>query len=400
MSFFKYTAKNEHNETVKGKVEAKDKNLAASILTNRGLLVIEIKAFDESSFSVLKSSLTGVKEDDVVNVTRQLSTMITAGLPLSTALSILTEQSRSEVSILMSDILKEVEGGNTFSEALAKKPKIFSRVYIQLVKAGEVGGVLDEILARLADTMEKQKEFRGKTKGALIYPLIVVIAMVVVAFVMMIFVIPKLTQMYDDFGAELPLATQILINISNFFVNFWWAMIAIMVGGVASIKNWRKTEIGDKIVDDFLFKIPVFGELRKKVILTELSRTLSLLLSAGISLIKGLQIVAEGIDSINYRLMLKEVLSRIEKGIPLSQALSVHKAFPPILYQMASVGEETGKLDEVLLRLSMYFEMESEQAVKNLTTALEPMIMIVLGLGVGLMVVAIIMPIYSLTSQF
>ncbi len=400
MPFFKYIAKNEHNETVKGKVEAKSKSIAASILISRNLLVINILPLEQGSFSFIKGMTSGIKEDDVVNLTRQLSTMITAGLPLSTSLSILAEQGRPEISALINDILRDIEGGKTFSQALEKKPKVFSRVYVQLIRAGEAGGVIDKILSRLADTLEKQKEFRGKTKGALIYPSIVVTAMVGVGFVMMIVVIPKLTEMYQDFGADLPFVTQLLIDISNVFVKYWWLMITFIFGGGFAFRNWRKTDSGDHIVDRFLLKMPIFGELKEKVIITEFSRTLSLLLNAGVSLINALRIVSEAIESVNYRDSLEMVAKKVEKGVPMSQALSASEIFPPILYQMTSVGEETGKLDEILLKLSVYFETESEQAVKNLTTALEPAIMIVLGLSVGVMVVAIIMPIYSLTSQF
>ena len=400
MPFFKYVVKNEHNETIKGKVEARDKNAAASILASRSLLVINVSPLDQNSLTYLTGMLSGIKTDDVVNFTRQLSTMITAGLPLSTSLSILAEQSRVEVSSLVSDLLRDIEGGSTFSAALEKKPKVFSRVYTQLIRAGEAGGVIDEILARLADTLEKQKEFKGKTRGALIYPAIVVVAMVGVGFVMMIVVIPKLTEMYQDFGADLPFVTQLLIDISNVFVKYWWAMITLIIGGGFLFKQWKKTDAGDRAFDKFMLKMPVFGVLKEKVIITEFARTLSLLLSAGVSLINALRIVSEAIESINYRDSLEAVAKKVEKGVPMSQALSTNEIFPPILYQMASVGEETGKLDEILLKLSIYFETESEQAVKNLTTALEPAIMIILGLSVGVMVVAIIMPIYSLTSQF
>jgi type IV pilus assembly protein PilC len=400
MPIFKYTAKNEHGDTIKGKVEARNENAAASILNTRSLIVIDVKPINDSALGALKGSLVGIKQDEIVNFTRQLSTMITAGLPLSNALAILAEQTNAEMGGLVNELLRDIEGGVSFAAALEKKPKIFSRVYVQLVRAGETGGVLDQVLAKLADNLEKQKEFRGKIKGALIYPIIVVFALVIVGFVMMVVVIPKLTQMYDDFGSELPFVTQILIDISNFFVNFWWLMIMGAIGGFILFQNWRKTKLGEQSYDSFLLKIPVFGVLRKKVILTDFARTLSLLLGAGVSLIDALDIVSEAMENVIYRNTLKGVTKQVEKGESLSGALGVHKTFPPILYQMISVGEETGKLDDVLLKISMYFEAESEQAVKNLTTALEPMIMIVLGLGVGFMVIAIIMPIYNLTSQF
>ncbi len=400
MPFFRYVAKNKYGESVKGKVEAQNANQAAAELSSRELLVIDIHALTEDSFGALKAALFGIKQGDVVNFTRQLATMITAGLPLASALSILVRQSKPEISRMVATLLQDIEGGNTFSKALAAQKKVFSRIYIQLVNAGETGGVLDEVLERLAENMEKEKEFRGKTQGALIYPIIVISAMFIVGGIMMVFVIPKLTEMYKDFGAELPLATQILIGVSNFFVKFWWLVIAMIAGGIAALGNWRKTDAGNIAIDRFLFKLPIVGELRKKVILTEFSRTMALLLGAGVSLLQSLEIVTEAVESIIYRMALKQASSQVEKGVALSEAISRYDQFPPILHQMMGVGEETGKLDEILLKVSKYFESESEQAVKNMTTAIEPLIMIVLGVGVGAMVIAVIMPIYNLTAQF
>ena len=400
MPYFRYTAKNEYGESVKGKVEARNIKQAAVELSTRHLLVIDIKPLTENSLAFVTSALFGIKFNDVVNFTRQLATMISAGLPLASALSILVQQSKSEMSRLVAQILQDIEGGDTFAKALSKHPDVFGSTYVQLVRAGEVGGVLDDILNRLADNMEKTKEFRSKTKGAMIYPIIVVIAMVAVAFIMMIFVIPQLTAMYDDFGAELPMATQVLVAISNFMVNFWWLILLLAAGGSVFFRKWVKTHDGKLIVDQFVMKIPILGDLLKKIALTEFARTLSLLLGAGISVLQALDIVTDGMDNLIYKEALQDVSSHVEKGVPISKALSKYEQFPPILHQMMSVGEETGKLDEVLGKLAKYFEQESEQAVKNLTTAIEPLIMIVLGIGVGAMVIAIIMPIYNLTSQF
>ena len=400
MPLYKYTVKNEHGDSITGKVEASSRNQAAALLSSRGLIVINIHAFGEDALSSITGLFNKVKHDDVVNFTRQLSTMITAGLPLATALSILQAQGTPEVVRMVSGLLKEVEGGSSFSSALAKQSAIFGRVYVQLVKAGELGGVLDQVLNRLAETMEKQKDFRSKTQGAMIYPIIVILAMIAVGFIMMIFVVPKLMSMYKDFGADLPLPTKILIGTSDFFVKFWWLFIILGIGGGAAFAQWYKTPVGQKTIDAFLFRIPIFGTLRKKIILTEFSRTLSLLLGAGVSLLEAMDIVSNAMESISYREALGIATKEVEKGTSLSQAISRFEIFPPILYQMVAVGEETGKMDEVLLKISSYFEAESEQAVKNLTAAMEPMIMIVLGIGVGLLVVAIIMPIYSLTSKF
>ncbi|HEX9817681.1 MAG TPA: type II secretion system F family protein [Patescibacteria group bacterium] len=400
MSIFSYTAKNAHGEIIKGKVEAQTKNQAATMLFNRSLLVINVIPIRDSGLAFMTRALNKVKHEDLVNFTRQLATMIGAGLPLATGLSILREQNNPAMSEVVGNLLREVEGGNTFAKALAKQSDVFDRIYIQLVKAGELGGVLDAVLDKLAENLEKDKEFRAKTKGAMIYPVIVLIAMIIVGFIMMVFVIPKLTAMYEDFGAELPLPTLILISIANFMTSFWWLFLLIVIGLVVIFRNWYKTTLGQKKIDAILLKIPIIGNLRQKIILTNFSRMLSLLLSSGVPLLSSLAIVSEAVGSILYRNALAEIYKKVEKGVSLSRALSVYKLFPGILHQMLAVGEETGKLDEVLLKLSTYFETESEQAVKNLTSAMEPLIMIVLGLGVGAMVIAIIMPIYSLTSQF
>lgn len=400
MPIFKYLAKNKSGENVKGKVEAVSRAQAASTLMGRDLFVIDITSLGQSSGFLANLTRSKIKFEELVNFTRQLATMINAGLPLATSLSILEEQSKTEMAKLTGNLLKDVEGGLNFSAALSKYKENFSRIYVQLVKAGEMGGVLDDVLDRLAITMEKEKDFRAKTKGAMVYPIIIVIAMIAVAIVMMVAVVPKLTVMYQDFGAELPGATKVLMGISGFFVNYWWlfAILASLAG--LFINFFRKTPRGELAIDKFLLKMPIIGVLKQKMVLTDFTRTLSLLLGAGVSLLEALDVVAGAINSAVYREQLKEVNKQVEKGVALSDAIARYENFPPILFQMVAVGEETGKLDEILSKISEYFEKESEYAIKNLTTAIEPMIMIVLGIGVGFIVVAIIMPIYSLTSQF
>jgi len=400
MPLFNYVAKNQHAETIKGKVEARSIAQAASALRARGLLVISIKQPSDEAFAFVANIISGIKQDDIVTFTRQLSTMITAGLPLTQSLSILSLQSKPAMSKVVGEIQREIEGGASFSKALSKFPRNFSPIYVQLVKAGEIGGVIDDVLNRLADNMEKDKEFRGKTKGAMIYPVIVILGLVVVAAIVMIYVVPQLTSMYDDFGAELPLLTRLLIGLSDLFVKLWWIVLSILGVGGFIFNKWVKTEKGHRTFDKFLFRMPLIGVLRSKIILTEFCRTMALLLKSGISLLQALEIVSDASTSVTYSDALKDSAKQIEKGISLSLAISRHSYFPPILQQMISVGEETGKMDEVLFKLSRYFESESEQAVRNLTAAIEPMIIIILGIGVGLLVIAVIMPIYNLTAQF
>lgn len=398
MERFRFKARSEKGELRKGVVEAQSEASAVEVLRDQKLIIVELHELgvSKSLFSVGQK----VKFDDVVNFTRQLSTMIGAGLPLTDALSILQIQVTPALQSKVADILRSIEGGSTFADALKAHPETFSRVYIALVSAGEAAGVLDTILIRLADTLEKQREFREKTKGALIYPVIVVIGMLLVSAVMMIFVLPKLTVMYEDFNVKLPFITQVLIAVSTFMSKFWYIM-GLMIGvGVYVFAWWKKTKAGAYQYDVLLLKLPIFGKIKSMVLMTEFTRTLALLASAGVSLVESLTIVQEVADSEVMRRALAQVGKDVEKGNPLAVSLAKHSIFPMIVSQMTSVGEQTGKLDEILNRVAGYFESESEHAIKNLSTAMEPIIMVVLGVGVGFLIVAIVVPIYNLTSAF
>ena len=399
MQLFSYRAKNLEGQSVKGEVEARDADTAASLLRRQKLIIVSIKPVQKSPLVSILAFARRVRLDDTVLFTRQLSTMVAAGLPITDALRILELQARPAMAQVVSQILTDVEGGGSLSQSLEKRPKVFSKTYVSLVRAGESAGILDNILNRLADTMEKQKEFTGKVKSAMIYPMIVVIAMVAVSVIMMIFVIPQMTVMYQNFNAELPALTKGLMSVSAFFVNYWLLILGVIIGAFLFFKTWVKTTSGNLKFDQFLFRFPIIGKLRKFVILTEFSRTMGLLVSAGISIIDGLKITAEAVGSPIYREGLLGAARQVEKGLPLAVPLAQNPDFPPILSQMVSVGEETGKVDEVLTKISRYFESESEQGVATLTAAIEPLIMIVLGIGVGVLVIAVVLPIYNLTGS-
>lgn len=398
MERFRFKARTNAGDLRKGIVEAQTEATAVQVLRDQKLIIVELHQLGISSslFSFGKK----VKFEDVVNFTRQLSTMIGAGLPLTDALSILQVQVPPAFQSVVADILRSIEGGSTFADALTHHTDTFSRVYIALVRAGEAAGVLDTILVRLADTLEKQREFQEKTKGAMIYPVIVIIGMLLVTTVMMIFVLPKLTLMYKDFDVKLPWMTQFLISTSDFMVKFWYIMAMGVIAGIYLLRKWRSTKVGAFQFDQMILKVPVFGKIKSMVLMTEFTRTLALLASAGVSLVESLGIVREVADSEVMRKALDVVAKDVEKGNPLATSLAKHPIFPMIVSQMTSVGEQTGKLDEILNRVAGYFERESEHAIKNMSTAMEPIIMVVLGMGVGFLVIAIIVPIYNLTSAF
>jgi len=401
MKRYVFKAKNKTGGVVTGEVEAVDEVSAAKLVRGKGLLVLSIKTVFENPITFIKKLKDKITPSDVSTFTRQFATMVNAGLPVTESLLILRSQAKGSMGKVVSQILSDVEGGESMSKAFSKHPQAFSPTYIALVKSGEAGGVLDTVLVRLADDLEKQQEFKGRVKGALIYPMIIVIGMVIVAFIMMIFVVPKLTSLYSEFNAELPLPTRILMGISDAVIQFWPVTLSLAVGAYYGFKAYRKTEIGRLKTDELLYKIPIIGELQKQVALTELTSTLSLMTGAGVSILEGLNITANVVDNVTISNALKDVSSQVEKGYPVSFAFSRHPdVFPFILSQMVAVGEETGKMEEVLSKVSHVFEVESDQKVKTLTSAIEPIVMVILGLGVGFLVIAIILPIYNLTSQF
>ncbi len=403
MANFLYTAKAVNGDTVKGSVEASNVEQALNVIRQNNLTPITITENKKSVWSNLSldNFFGKVSESDVAIFTRQLSSMVNAGLPFAESMNILKKQTKNtHFAAVLDQVGKDVEGGTSLGGALEKHPDVFSRVYINLVKAGEAGGVIDKIFARLADSLEKSRSFHSKVKGALLYPLILLVLMFVVMFVMMVFVIPKLADLYKDIGASLPLPTVILIGVSNFFVNFWYLIIGGIVGAMFFYRSWGKTETGRAFFDDVKLKIPVFGRINRGVILVEFTRTLGLLLEAGVPIIESLRISTGIVNNVNYEKSLALSIEKVEKGAPLYDQIEQSEIFPPIVAQMVKVGEETGRLDDVLNRLSNYFENEADQLVKNVTTALEPFILVIIGLGVGLLVISIILPIYNLTSKF
>lgn len=402
MALFSYKATDQTGKPVKGTVEAPSTEAAARLLREKHLFIVTIQQAKAGlSLEFLLTRFRKVGSGEVVNFTRQLATMVVAGLSLPDSLTILRTQTTNPVFAgILSDIEHQIVGGGNLADSLGKYPDIFSPIYVALIRAGESSGTLDQVLERLASTLESQREFQSKVKGAMIYPIIIIVGMAVVVLVMMTVVIPKLTDLYKDFGIALPASTQLLITLSTFFVRFWWLMIAAGVVLVALFKRWRKTPIGELMVDSIILRIPLIGDLQRKVLLVEFTRTLAMLISSGIHLLLGLQILKNALGNVLFRNAIDAIAKKVEKGFPLGETFAQFDVFPPIVPQMMKVGEETGKLDDTLNKLSRYFETESEHLVRGLTTAIEPIIMVVLGVGVGFIVISVITPIYNLTSQF
>lgn len=401
MPLYSYKVLDASGKKLSGLVEAPNTEAAALVLRKRSYYIVDIWEKGKfASLRVLTNKFSTVGFTDIVDFTRQLATIINSGVPLTEALAILRLQTQNpRLSTVIGALIQNIEGGGSLSDSLGKFTSLFSPTYISLVRAGETSGKLDAMLLRLSDNLEKSREFRGRVKGAMLYPAFIVVGMLVVTAIMLIFVIPKLTEIYTGFGADLPAQTRFLIAISALVKNYWWGLIIALgfFGYIAML--WYRTDSGKKLVDRLLFALPVIGSLRKKIILVEFSRTLGILIASGVSLLDALSISSDAMDNRRFQEAIHDASEKVEKGSTLAEPLGQISFFPPIVSQMVATGEATGHLDDTLMKLSHYFEVEADEGLKGLTTVIEPLIMVVLGVGVGILVWSVIAPIYNLTGQ-
>lgn len=398
----KYAAKTRDGLTVKrGEIDAPDRDSAVRSLRERNLVVYSLTPVKTG---INLSSLIHrgkIPLPEKVKFTDQLASMISAGLPLTKSLELLVLQTKDGVmSETTQTILNEVESGSPLAKAMENRgEKAFSKSYVNLVKAGEASGKLDEVLQRLADSLEKDRQFRGKVTGALIYPAIVVTAMATVFILIVTFLIPQMTQIYESFGTNLPLSTRILIWMSNFITNWWWIAILLLIGIVSGLKFFLSTYVGKYYWTKLSFKMPIFGQIIVQSLIVEFTRTLGLLTQAGVPLVEALEIVRDGMSNVIYKKSVENFIEDVKHGYPLSQAIAKEETFPILVSQMLMVGEETGTVDQRFNSLAKYYEGEVDKVVRNLSTAMEPIIMIMLGILVGLLVISVILPIYQLTTS-
>lgn len=396
---FLYTGIDNNGLRQKGKIDASNEKEIVEFLQKSAITPLSISRSYTKRDDFL-SFLQNVNENDVVIFTRQLSSMISTGLTLIESLNILKEQlNKPKMQQVIAGIIADVSEGLPFSKALAKNPKIFPEIYISLIEAAETGGLLDKVLQRLADNMEKAEDLKKRVRSALFYPAIVVTGVLVVLAIMNLFVIPQLGKMYENLNIDLPLTTQIVLGMSQFFtVGFPYILIGL-VGFYFLFNRFSKTEKGMQTIDDIKLKLPVFGNIFMLSTLDEITRTLSILISSGTSIIQSLNIASRVASNYRYKVAVRNSSALVEKGVTLSQAFQNQNIFPPILIQMVRVGESTGRIDESLLKISEYFERDLDVKVKTLTTAIEPILIVVLGVTVAFLILSVITPIYSLISQ-
>lgn len=397
---FAYQARDKSGETKKGFVVALDRTNAEQLLSDNGLIIISLETKEDSLLERLNPFGRSVKSKDLVLFSRQLATLIAARMPLLQALRILESQiSNTRLIQVIRDLISSIENGESLSLALSKHPQVFGGIYISLVKSGELSGTLHKSLTYLADQLEKEYQLRSKVRSALTYPGFVIVTLFTVALLMFKFVLPKLTEVLKEQGGTLPFVSVVLIAITNFVNSYWWLIIIVVGAGIVGIRAYIGTVPGRYMWDAMKLRLPIVGNIFQRVYLVRFSRNLATLVAGGIPIIQSIQIIAEIVNNVIYRDILLTAAEQLAGGKSISESLSGYREFPSIVTQMIHVGEETAQLEEILDKLASFYEKEVDEKVSILTTLLEPVVMIILGLGVGALVAGILLPIYNLASS-
>ncbi len=399
MATFSYQARDGSGQTVSGTIDAADQAAAVSLLMNRNLMVTELKAASGVKVVGQKRFQGNVKAQDLVVFTRQLATMMAAGLPLVQSLSALEEQTESKAfKPVLHNVRERVEQGDSFSQALAQHPKVFNRLYVSMVEAGETGGLLAEILDRVASYLEATSRLKKKVKSAMTYPTIVCCIAILIALFLIIKVIPIFADIYKDFGAKLPAPTQMLINVSNVLREYF---VFCVIGAGALIfllVKLKRTKRGTEIWDRAKLRMPVFGKLIHKIAMSRFSRTFAALLRSGVPILETLRIVGQSSGNTLVEACVQQTAAAIERGDNLAAAMGQHKVFPPMLVRMVAAGEQTGKVDVMLEKISDFYDEEIEATLAALTSLIEPLLIVFLGVVVGTIVICMFLPIFKLNQ--
>lgn len=384
-----------------GLVRAPSLESAADILLEKGFTILSLKekrnVIHALPLPFLKRKVS-IKE--LVIFSRQLSILVSANIPLVQSLKIFVRQTTNKkMKVITSEIIDDVEGGGKLSDAFAKHHNVFNDFYVNIIRSGETSGKLDEVLLYLADQMEKDYDLISRIRGAMIYPAVILSGLVVVGMIMMIVVIPKITSILTESGAQLPFATRLLIGTSKFLVSFWWLVVLCFVAVVFFARVAISTPQGSYFWDLLKIKLPIFGKLFQRIVIVRFARSLYTLISGGVTLTQGFKIVADVVNNDIYKILILETMREVEGGNPIASAFVKSPHIPPMVSQMLNVGEKTGKLDLILDKIANFYSREIENLLRNLVTLIEPIVMVVMGVGVGLMIAAVILPMYNLASS-
>jgi type IV pilus assembly protein PilC len=384
-----------------GEVDAESKQSVADQLKQRGLIVLDISTKGESREINLRIGPKRVKPADLTVMTRQLSTMVSSGMTILRALYVLEAQTESELLVeTMTGVRKDVEAGLALSDALERHPKVFSPLYVAMVRAGETGGVLEMALLRVADQLEKEDSLRRQVKSAMMYPIVVISFAFVILIALVTFLVPVFIGVFKQFGGDLPLITKFTVSLSNIMTGYWWACIAFVVAAVWAFRKWKSTEKGRGQWDAFRLRIPFkIGDIVQKVSLARWSRTLSALVSAGVPLMAALDITAQTAGNRVVEDVMGSVIDSVKQGGTINEPLKAAPVFPGMVVAMVAVGEETGALDAMLTKIADFYEDQVDAAVKSLTSILEPLMLVVVGGMVGFIVISMYLPLFKVYDQ-
>jgi type IV pilus assembly protein PilC len=399
MPTYIYAGRTRKGRVTKGQLDAADERIARIQLKRRNIDVTKLKQKPKDLFESVSFLQPKVTSKDIVVFTRQFSTMIDAGLPLVQGLNMLTEQSQNRsFKTILSQVTRDVEGGSTLADALAKHPKVFDSLFVNLVAAGEVGGILDTILQRLAAYIEKTQKLKAQIKGALTYPAVVVAIAIIVIAVIMIFVIPVFQDMFSSFGKALPGPTQLVVNMSDFTKgNIHWIILAIIILAFA-FRRYRATVSGRRRVDSVMLRLPIIGELIRKVAVARFTRTLGTMVKSGVPILDALEITARTAGNVIVEEVVMDARSSIAEGQTIAEPLAESIIFPGMVTQMISVGESTGALDAMLEKIADFYDDEVDATVAAMTSMLEPLLMLFLGGSIGGLVIAMYLPIFQMAA--
>ena len=403
MSLLKYSAAKQDGTVVAGEREAENDKALAVALKREGLLLLRADAPDQKKglgkidIDELLSRIRPISLVERMFFARNLSVMIKAGLPLTRALEVSAEESANpKFKKVISAVLNDLVKGKTFADSLRPHPKAFNELYVNMVEVGEASGQLALVLKLLANQMKKDHDLRSRVKGAMMYPAIIVIAIIAIGILMMIYVIPTLAETIKALGTELPLSTRLLIGTSDFLQHYWYIAIAIAAAVIVTFWQVLKSKNGKLVFDRVVLKVPIFGSLVQKFNLARFTRTLGYLIASGIPIVRGLEITARVLSNSRYRAAVNETAQEIQKGKQLNEILHNHPdIFHPMVVQMVKVGEESGKISSMLLRLALFFEEDVENTTKNMSTIIEPILMLLIGAFVAFFALSILQPIYG-----
>ncbi len=400
MPNFTYSARNNQGKEVKGKIEARDGQAVVEILQDKGLVVVNVKeqaTFDIESLGQI--NIGGVPMKDKVVFMRQLATMVGAGLPLTRGLQVMEQQiSNPMFKRVITQVKSSVEAGKSLAESFRNSDEVFDDVTINLIEAGESSGNLDDILNKLAIELEESKKLQGKLKGALTYPLILLVIIVGVMVLMMLVLVPAMSDIYGEFGGELPTITRVMVAMSDFFINYWWAIVIVLLGLLIGYKVWVDTPKGKRTKDKIILKIPIMGTIVSKMQLAQFTRLLGLLLGSGLSIIRALELTAMSLSNDMFKEVIFQAKEEVERGGSLALPIARSDYYPLIVSSMIAVGEETGELDTVLAKVSQYYKEEVDQATENMSSLLEPIFLVIMGVAVAFIALGVYTPMFQLSE--